>query len=229
MATGSTAGYQVYVATNPSGASSGIGCTDPGSEEPEPKGPGPSDPCTSGPPNVGAQDPPHAEPVPNTLGNLGLLTVLPDGKTVKLAVACRRLLRHGRHRPPGRRPHLGQAKEIGELRQHQVRRHRPRREENDHGQAQRQGQSGATQGRLAAGPNHDRDQRRPQGHPHPEPDEEAEAAAETRLSRVVRSAMPPGLGGGGHGQGAGISTLGELDGFVDRATLAPIQDGQLDA
>jgi hypothetical protein len=26
--------------------------------------------------------------VPNTLGNLGLLTVLPDGKTVTLAVSC---------------------------------------------------------------------------------------------------------------------------------------------
>ncbi len=93
MATGSTAGYQVFVATNPSGASSGIGCTDPGGEEPgpeepEPKGPGPSDPAASGPPNVGAQDPPHPEPVPNTLGNLGLLTVLPDGKTVKLTVSC---------------------------------------------------------------------------------------------------------------------------------------------
>ncbi len=93
MATGSTAGYQVYVATNPSGASSGVGCTDPGGEEPEPeepgpKDPGPSDPGALGPPNVGAQDPPAPTPVPNTLGNLGLLTVGPDGKTVKLAVSC---------------------------------------------------------------------------------------------------------------------------------------------
>jgi hypothetical protein len=57
-------------------------------QDPDPKGPGPTDPGASGPPNVGAQDPPHTEPVPNTLGNLGLLTVLPDGKTVKLTVGC---------------------------------------------------------------------------------------------------------------------------------------------
>ncbi len=94
MATGSTAGFKVFVATNPSGASSGIGCTDPGGEEPEPENPGPKDPGSSdpgsgqGPPNVGAQDPPAATPVPNTLGNLGLITVLPDGKTVTLAVSC---------------------------------------------------------------------------------------------------------------------------------------------
>ena len=42
----------------------------------------------SRPPNVGAQDPPPTAPVPNTLGNLGLLTVLSDGKTVTLAVSC---------------------------------------------------------------------------------------------------------------------------------------------
>ena len=92
MATGSTAGYQVLIATNPSGASSGIGCTDPGGEEPDPEGPTPrpSDPAAPAraPPNVGAQDPPPPGPVPNTLGNLGLFTVLPDGKTVKLAVSC---------------------------------------------------------------------------------------------------------------------------------------------
>ncbi len=90
MAAGSTAGYQVRIASNPSGVPVGAGCTEPAGEEPEPENPGPSDPGGSGqgPPNVGAQDPQVPEPTPKTLGGLGALTVLPDGKTVTLAVSC---------------------------------------------------------------------------------------------------------------------------------------------
>lgn len=47
---------------------------------------------------------------------------------------------------------------------------------------------------------------------------------ETHSLRDRNTALPAGSRSGGRG-----STLGELDGFVDRAALAPIQGGQLDA